>query len=97
VPSKFTQTNLSKAVEQLKAIKWKIIKFPFGLDNLTVSEESQTIGIPIEISEAERQGVNALKDYESDFWKVCAGMLKNGFGDIYYEAIDWQEDLPLYS
>lgn len=92
LPPKFTQTDLSKAVDELKAVQWKIIQFPFGLDNLTVSEESQSIGIPIEVAENNRRQANALADYESDFWKVCGYMLENGFGDIYYEAIDWQEE-----
>ena len=92
LPSEFTQKNLNLAVEQLKAAQWKIIKFPFGLDDLTVSKESQTVGVPIEVTEENRKRINALADYESDFWKVCGNMMENGFGDVYYEAIDWQEE-----
>lgn len=92
LPSEFTQSNLNRAVEQLKAAQWKIIEFPFDLDSLAVGEESQTIGVPVEVSEENRKRVNALADYESDFWKVCGNMMANGFGDVYYEAIDWQEE-----
>jgi hypothetical protein len=89
--NEFRQANLIQVTEKLKNVQWEIIDFPFGLDNLIASDESQTVSIPIEVTEENRSRINALTDYESDFWKVCGNMMENGFGDVYYEAVDWQE------
>jgi hypothetical protein len=91
LPSEFARTNLERAIAQLKAAEWKIINFPIDLESLQIDNQSRTVPIPIEVTEENRQRINALADYESDFWKVCGNMLENGFGDIFYEAIDWQE------
>ncbi len=82
---------IERAIAQLKATDWKIVTFPNGLDNLSLSEESNAVGVPVEVSEKRRRRPNSLADYESDFWKINFNMLDCGFGDLYYEAVDWKE------
>lgn len=83
---------LAQAVAGMKSAEWRIISFPFGLDGLSYDPKSQTVGIPIEVPPARRRRPGSLADYESDFWKICGHMAGAGFdGDIFYEAVDWQE------
>ena len=42
-------------------------------------------------SEDRRRRPNSLADYESDVWKVMGIVMCEGFGDVYYEAVDWRE------
>ncbi len=85
-------TALAKAVACLKAAEWKVITFPFGLDSIAYDGATQSVDIAIEVSEERRKKPNSLGDYESDFWKVCGNIAAAGLlGDIYYEAVDWQE------
>jgi len=91
-PFLFRDKKLRKAVEQLQADGWKIIEFSAGLDGLEFDAESKTVGIPIEVSEEKRRQPNSLEDYESDFWKICGTMTECGFGELFYEAVDWEEE-----
>jgi hypothetical protein len=81
--------GLKKATDGLKSAEWKIIEFPLGFDNLPFDAKAGTVRVPIEVSEERRRRPNSLADYESDVWKVCGHMVGAGFGDLYYEAIDW--------
>jgi hypothetical protein len=90
-PSLFREGRLKKATDGLKSAEWKIIEFPLGLDNLPFDAKAGTVGVPIEVSEERRRRPNSLADYESDVWKVCGHMVGAGFGDLYYEAIDWRD------
>jgi hypothetical protein len=90
-PTDFRPAMLERAIAQLKATDWKIVTFPNGLDSLSLSDESNAVGVPVEVSEKRRHRPNSLDDYESDFWKINFNMLDCGFGDLYYEAVDWKE------
>lgn len=80
-----------QAISNLKAAKWKIITFPIELDDLALDETGQALSIPIEVPEDRRKRPNSLQDYESDVWKVMGNVMSDGFGDVYYEAVDWEE------
>lgn len=90
-PTDFQPAMLERAIAQLKATDFKIVTFPDGLDSLALSDESNAVGVPVEVSEKRRRRPNSLADYESDFWKINFHMLDCGFGDLYYEAVDWKE------
>ena len=74
-----------------KAAQWKIVTFPFSLDALALNESGRAISVPIEVPEDRRWRPNSLADYESDVWKVMGNVMCDGFGDVYYEAVDWRE------
>lgn len=82
---------LRQAIMNLKAADWKIIAFPIDLDTLTLDDENNAVSVPIEVSDDRRRRPNSLTEYESDVWKVMGNMMSDGFGEIYYEAIDWKE------
>jgi hypothetical protein len=79
-----------QAVERLKTVTLKAAIFPFGLDDLA-ADKNGMVAVPIEVPESRRKEAGSLADYESDFWKICAAMMTFGFGDIYYEAVDWRD------
>jgi hypothetical protein len=92
VPPPHDPSALAEAVSSLKSAEWKIISFPFGIDAITYDPASNSVDVPIEVPEDRRKRPNSLADYESDFWKICGNMGSAGLlGEIYYEAIDWQE------
>ena len=91
VPPDFRGGSLRQAIRQLKAADWKIVTFPFGLDTLALDPTGQAVSMPIEVLEDQRRREGSLADYESDVWKIMANMVECGFGDLYYEAVDWQE------
>jgi len=80
-----------QAIANLKAAQWKIITFPFGLGDLALDGSGRAFSVPIEVPEDRRRRPNSLADYESDVWKVIGNVTCDGFGDIYYEAVDWRE------
>ncbi|HEY7310115.1 MAG TPA: hypothetical protein VH643_12205 [Gemmataceae bacterium] len=90
-PPEYHEGMLHKAIAALKAADWKIVTFPFGLDTLSLDESGKAVGVPIEVPEDRRGRPNSLADYESDVWKIMGNMIECGFGDLYYEAVDWQE------
>lgn len=90
-PTLFRQRKTTKIIEQLKSASFKAVTFPFGLENLEFDQESKTLAVPIEVPQSRRNEPGSLADYESDVWKIYGNMLECGFGDLYYEAIDWQE------
>jgi hypothetical protein len=61
------------------------------LDALVYDQKTRTVAVPIEVSPERRAQPGALADYESDVWKVYGNMLGNGFGSMFYEAVDWRE------
>jgi hypothetical protein len=79
-----------QAVERLKTVTLKTVAFPFGLDALAPDDRGM-VAVPIEVPESRRRQMGSLADYESDFWKICAAMMTFGFGDVYYQAVDWRE------
>jgi len=91
-PLFFRGRKCRQAFQALKQAKWKIIEFPCDFDGLEFEPRSKTVGVPIEVSEEKRHRPDSLSDYESDVWKIYGNMLEFGFGDLYYEAVDWQED-----
>jgi hypothetical protein len=82
---------LRDAVAGLKTVEWNIVDFPLPFDKLKLDRKNGTVGVPIEVSEENRYKSGSLQEYEGDFWKICGQMLGAGFGDIYYEAVDWKE------
>src|SRR5438874_254831 len=88
-PFLFRDSKVKKATERLKTVEWKIIRIAGNLDSLEIDRQNGTLGIPIEVTEGRRKQSNALADYESDFWKVCGNVMGFGFGDLFYEAVDW--------
>ena len=92
IPCLFCKKKTRKAVQSLKDAEWKIIDFACNLDDIHYEPGKDTVDIPIVVPEERRSQPNSLADYESDVWKVYGIMLKHGFGDLYYEAVDWQEE-----
>jgi hypothetical protein len=82
---------LRQAIANLKTAQWKIIMFPFSLDTLALDESGEAVSVPIEVPDERRRRPNSLADYESDVWKLMGNMMNDGFGDMYYEAVDWQK------
>jgi hypothetical protein len=64
----------------------------FGLDDLKYDANTKAVAVPIEVPAERRAQPNALADYESDVWKIYGNMVAAGFGDLYYEALDWKEE-----
>ena len=92
LPGPCDPAALARAVAAMKSADWKIITFPFGLDAITYDPQSRSVDVPIEVPEERRKKANSLADYEGDFWRICGNMGGAGLlGDIYYEAVDWQE------
>lgn len=92
VPNDFSALTASQVIGRMKSLEWKAITFPIELDTLRVDDSNQTFGIPIEVPEARRRRPGALGDYESDVWKIYGNVLQFGFGDLYYEALDWHQE-----
>ena len=98
VTDEYTESVRKQAIANLKAAEWKIIEFPYGLDNLELVETGEALSVPIEVPEDRRRRKNSLADYESDVWKVIGNVLAAGgeeakaFGDLYYEAVDWEDE-----
>ena len=89
LPVWFKARKIKKASEALKAItEWKAIRFTCDLDSLPINEEG-TLDIAIEVPQERRQQPGSLADYESDVWRITGNMIECGFGDLYYEAIDF--------
>ena len=82
---------LSSAIANLKTAEWKIVTFPAGLDSLSLDKTGKAVGVPIEVSNDRRRRPGSIAEYESDIWKIMGNMASCGFGDLYYEAIDWKE------
>lgn len=80
-----------QAIANLKAAVWKIISFPIPLDTLTLDQSGRALCVPYEVPEDRRHRANSLTDYESDVWKIMGNVMRDGFGEIYYEAVDWRE------
>ncbi len=80
-----------QAIAALKAAEWKIVTFPVPLDDLALDESGRAFSVPVEVPEDRRRQPNSLADYESDAWKLMGNVMCEGFGDIYYEAVDWRE------
>jgi hypothetical protein len=87
----YRDEHRQQAITALKAAQWKIVTFPFGLDTLVLDEAGRALSVPIEVSEDRRRRPNSLADYESDVWKVMGNVMCDGFGEAYYEAVDWRE------
>lgn len=87
----FHTRSLQQAVTRLKAAQWKIITFSCSLDSLTLDDANEVVSVPYEVTEDRRKRPESLGDYESDVWKIMGNMMSEGFGDVYYEALDWQE------
>ena len=90
-PLAHQETRLNEAIAGLKSAKWKIIQFPFGIEHIAFNGKRDTVAVPIEVTQERRSRPTSLADYESDVWKICGHMNGAGFGDLYYEAIDWNE------
>ncbi len=91
-PRLFAGRALKKAVAVLRPLEWKAIRFERRFDRLAIDPQSHTVAIPIEVTEERRQQAGSLKDYESDVWKLWGHLIGCGFGDLFYEAVDWHEE-----
>jgi len=76
----------------LKKAEFKAVQFPLGLDAPIINEPMGTVGVAVEVSQDRRSLTGSLADYESDVWKIYGNMVQHGFGDLFYEAIDWQQE-----
>lgn len=90
-PMFFKGKKARQAIDALKNAEWKIVGFPTGFDALAINEGTKTLDIPIEVPDERRKRDGSLADYESDVWKIYGNVLQFGFGDLFYEAIDWKE------
>jgi hypothetical protein len=90
-PKEHREAQTVCATGKLKSLQMKVVTFPSGVDSLPYETGTDTVAIILEVPEACRKKAGSLADYESDFWKIFAAMLDCGFGDVYYEAIDWRE------
>jgi hypothetical protein len=90
-PNSSPNEQIKNAIEQLKAVALKAVTFPFGVETLSYEAKNATVAVAIEVSESRRKQLGSLADYESDFWKICAAMMKCGFSDVYYQAADWKQ------
>ncbi len=91
IPDNYGPEQLQVAIHKLQAAEWKVVTFPFGLEHLALGKSGEYVEIPIEVPEQRRHAPNGLADYESDVWKIMGNMLGAGFGELFYEAIDWQD------
>jgi hypothetical protein len=91
-PRLFAGRAVSRVAAALRPLEWKAITIGCPLDELTIDSSTRTLGIPIEVSEERRAQEGSLADYESDLWKVIGHVLPCGFGDLFYEAVDYVED-----
>ncbi|MCA9057229.1 MAG: hypothetical protein KDA96_05830 [Planctomycetaceae bacterium] len=82
---------LPQAIANLLTAEWKIIEFSQGIENINLNDSGEVLTVAIEVTENRRQRSGAREDYESDVWKVIGNVMSDGLGDIYYEAVDWQE------
>ena len=91
-PETDTHELVQQAKARLSSTQFDIIEFPFGIDAITYSDDSNEVSIPYSVTEENRAQANSLALYESDVWKVLGVMASAGFqSDVYYEAIDWEE------
>ena len=90
-PELFRERRTRKAAEQLSSATFRVVTFPFGLDELAYDAKTNTVDLPIEVPQERREQTGSLADYESDIWKIFGNMAECGFGDLYYEAVDWRE------
>jgi hypothetical protein len=89
-PAWFSGYKTSKALAALRACNFKAVQFPLGLENAIINQQEKTVGVAIEVTEERRSLANSLADYESDVWMIYGNMIQHGFGDLFYEAMDWQ-------
>ena len=89
-PRLFPDRALRRAIDLLAPLEWKAIQFACPVSELAIHPQTKTLDVPIEVPEARRAKENSLADYESDVWKIFGHVLEAGFGDLYYEAVDFQ-------
>lgn len=87
----FRKRKIRKAIKTLQVLDWKIINSLSDLDDVAYDPQHETVGISVEVPPARRKRANSLADYESDVWKIMGYMIECGFGDMFYEAVDWKE------
>jgi hypothetical protein len=93
IPPEFDDAMLRRAIDKLKVANWKIVVFPFGLDNLALDQSGRVVTVPIEVPDDRRRRPNSLAEYEGDVWMIMGNMASCGFrGDIYYQALDWRKE-----
>jgi hypothetical protein len=90
VPVDYRPEMLATAISNLKSADWKVVMFPLGIESLALDPTGKAVGVPIEVPEDRRRRPGSLADYESDVWKIMGNMVTCGFGDLYYEAVDWK-------
>jgi len=89
-PTDQRAAQTTRVAEKLKSLALTAVTFPPDDDMPAYEPKTNTVAIGIEVTEARRQQAGSLADYESDVWKIFAAMHDCGFGDVYYEAVDWQ-------
>ena len=90
-PRFFRNKKIRNVAQALKLADFKIIEFTCDLDNLPYDSNNNSVDVSIEVSEGRRENNNSLEEYESDVWCIYGNMLEHGFGDLFYEAVDWPE------
>lgn len=84
--------KLRKAAEQIRTVDFKVLVITSDLDQLQIDKKDGAVTIAAEVPEEIRQTEAGREDYESDFWKLWGNMLEFGFKDVFYEAVDWQDE-----
>ena len=79
------------AAEQLRSLQLKTVHSRLASTTPCYEAKTDTVAIAIEVPEEGRRQAGSLADHESDFWKIYAAMVACGFGDVYYEAVDWRD------
>jgi len=91
-PRLFAGRAVRKAVAALQPLPFKAIRIQRPWSRLAIDPRTQTLDIPIEVPEERRRQPGSLQDYESDVWMIYGHVAGCGFGDLFYEAVDWHDD-----
>ena len=87
-PKWFAGRAFDKAAAALHEIEFTAV----DPELIELGKSSKWASMQIEVPPDRRAQEGSLEDYESDFWKICGAMTSCGFGDIVYEAVDWEDE-----
>ncbi|HEV8241572.1 MAG TPA: hypothetical protein VGS57_19575 [Thermoanaerobaculia bacterium] len=90
-PEVLTEEVLAGARTALSQLQFKALSIAVPTDSLQFDAKNHALDVPVEVADARRKQPGSLEDYESDFWKIFGTLLGLGFGDVYYQAVDWRE------
>ena len=82
---------VSSARAALSELQFKALAIAVPIGSLVLDPQNHSLGVPVEVSSERRKQPGSLEDYESDVWKIYGTLIGLGFGDLYYQAIDWRQ------